>query len=252
MPHPRGGGNLPSYTPRARCVRGETRNPQRPSTVDGVLHERQSGPFPATRVVDERPSQPRRELAVRVHVRVEQRHGPYWFVAVDGDKRDGDFVAAALSSPTGSARSRAAAGRRAATPPSNATARAFRHARDGRPGVQSPFPIRTSPATLPTGSRPASEPLASGTPVSCGQCAPANPIAQPAVQTGTPVVLPATTIGVVAAGCSLGGTGSQTAPPTGARPGAPPPLAHFRGHGVAFDYPAPWGRHHRGGFSTPT
>jgi hypothetical protein len=32
--------------------------------------------------------------------------------------------------------------------------------------------------------------------------------------------------------------------------GTTAPLAHYRGHGVAFDYPAAWGRYRRDGFST--
>jgi len=59
-------------------------------------------------------------------------------------------------------------------------------------------------------------------------------------------VLLATVIGVVAAGCSLGGTGSSTATPTDAGGGAPPPLAHFRGEGIEFDYPASWSHRHPG------
>ena len=45
-------------------------------------------------------------------------------------------------------------------------------------------------------------------------------------------VLVAMVIGVVTEACSLGG--------------APPPLAHFRGGGIEFDYPSSWSHRHAG------
>jgi hypothetical protein len=62
-------------------------------------------------------------------------------------------------------------------------------------------------------------------------------------------VLLATMIGVVAAGCTLDGRGSSSVLPTRERV-AMTQLAHYRGHGIAFDYPAAWGRYRRNGFFT--
>jgi hypothetical protein len=59
----------------------------------------------------------------------------------------------------------------------------------------------------------------------------------------------------VAAGCSIGsGAATSGRPSTGATTGAKTTLlTHYRGHGVAFDYPATWGRYRRGGvYSTMT
>lgn len=68
-------------------------------------------------------------------------------------------------------------------------------------------------------------------------------------------VLLALIAGALAAGCSTGSSGAASAGSTvstksdvGARQ-----LARYRGHGIAFDYPAAWGRYRRGGvFTTMT
>jgi hypothetical protein len=53
---------------------------------------------------------------------------------------------------------------------------------------------------------------------------------------------------VLAAGCSLGSGAASSARADSADNTAR--LAHYRGHGIAFDYPAAWGRHRRAGFYT--
>jgi hypothetical protein len=76
---------------------------------------------------------------------------------------------------------------------------------------------------------------------------------EPIVPTGRPscmrAVLLVTVIGIVAAGCSLGSSGSSSVVPTGESV-AMTQLAHYRGHDIAFDYPAAWGRYRRSGFFT--
>jgi hypothetical protein len=56
----------------------------------------------------------------------------------------------------------------------------------------------------------------------------------------------------VAAGCSIGsGHSTSGGSSAGATTGEETTqLAHYRGHGVAFDYPAAWGRYRRGGVYT--
>ena len=46
-------------------------------------------------------------------------------------------------------------------------------------------------------------------------------------------------------GAASGGSSVSTKSDVGARR-----LAHYRGHGIAFDYPAPWGRYERAGIFT--
>ncbi len=61
------------------------------------------------------------------------------------------------------------------------------------------------------------------------------------------LVLVALVTAVVLAGCTIGSGGATTGETTTTQ------LAHYAGHGVAFDYPATWGRYRRGGvYSTMT
>jgi hypothetical protein len=63
-------------------------------------------------------------------------------------------------------------------------------------------------------------------------------------------VLLALIAGALAAGCSIdsGGASSGVSSSALKRDEGATRLAHYRGHGVAFDYPAAWGRYRRDGF----
>lgn len=86
------------------------------------------------------------------------------------------------------------------------------------------------------------------------QCTGREPIASERRPITMRRMLLAVVSGAVVAGCSMGSTAEPSGSSTTVTPASvdTTTLAHYRGHGVAFDYPAAWSHHRQGFYTTMT